>query len=435
MRGRHEPASEAGPIGRPLARSSPPRGGRGAGDGAPRRLRLALALCLWGSVWPTPSAKADVVGEWNVSALRTLAETGWQVPRQQRALAMMHAAIFDAVNAVRPAHAPFVPGLPTIPGASEAAAASQAAATVLRRMVPAAAGRIDAANAALLDAVAVADPDAKASAIALGTAAARAVLAAREDDGADWATDYAPPAPGPGVYQKTGEGRMAAPRLGRMRPFVLTGADQFRPPPPAAPGSAQFVRDLAEVRALGGAGSTARTAEQTQVALFHVPAGNLPWNAIARQVIEARGLPLPVSARIMARLNFALMDAFSAGYDAKYQYASWRPVTAVRADGGGDWTAAVADPLFPEYPCQHCIVGGAAAAVLEQELGDGAVAFTVSGPGGVVRAYRSFRHFAEEEAISRIYAGVHYRWSLIVGAALGQQVGEWATQNALRPLP
>ena len=117
------------------------------------------------------------------------------------------------------------------------------------------------------------------------------------------------------------------------------------------------------------------------------------------------------------------------------EYASWRPVTAIRADGDGDWRAAVANPLFPEYPCQHCIVGGAAAAVLQQELGEGAIAFTVCGPGGAVRAYRSFRHFAEEEAISRVYAGVHYRWSLIVGAALGQQVGEWAARNALQPRP
>ena len=441
MGDRPEPTSEAGPIGhplghplgRPLGRSSPPPGGRSAGVNAPSRFRLALALCLWSSVWPTPPARADVVGDWNVSALQLLAETGWQVPRQQRALAMMHAAIFDAVNAVRPAHVPFVPGLPTVPGASEAAAASQAAAAVLRQMVPTAAERIDVANAALLDAVA--DPEARAGAILLGAAAARAVLAAREDDGADWSTDFVAPAPGPGVYQKTGEGRMAAPRLGRMRPFVLNGADQFRPPPPAAPGSAQFARDLAEVRILGGADSTARTAEQTQVALFHVPAGNLPWNAIARQVIKARGLPLSASARVMARLNFALMDAFSAGYDAKYEYASWRPVTAIRADGDGDWRAAVANPLFPEYPCQHCIVGGAAAAVLQQELGEGAIAFTVCGPGGAVRAYRSFRHFAEEEAISRVYAGVHYRWSLIVGAALGQQVGEWAARNALQPRP
>ncbi len=391
------------------------------GASSPRRfverLGPVLAVCLWGAAWPVPIAQADVVGEWNVAALQILAGTGWQVPRQQRALAMMHAAVADAVDAAQPA-----------PGA---AAASQAAATVLRELVPAAAERIDAAHATRLNAVA--DPGAKAGAVALGTAAARAVLAAREADGADWATGYAAAAAGPGVYQVTGEGRMAAPLLGRMRPFALAAASQFRPPPPPPPpiGNAQFVRDLAEVRKLGGAQSSARTAEQTAIALFHVPPGNLPWNAIARQLIDARALPLPASARLMAQLNVALMDAFIAGYDAKYEYAFWRPVTAIRAGGDEAWTPAVVNPLFPEYPCQHCIVGAAAAAVLEQAMGDGAVAFTVDGPGGAVRAYRSFRHFAEEEAVSRVYAGVHYRWSVIVGTALGQQVGAWVAGNAL----
>jgi hypothetical protein len=217
-----------------------------------------------------------------------------------------------------------------------------------------------------------------------------------------------------------------------MKPFVLDTASQFRPPPPPLIDSPQAIRDLAEVKLLGESGSPQRTAEQTIIAGFHVPPGALAWNSITRAAIKAKELDIVDCARALTLVNFAIMDSQMAIYEAKYQYNYWRPRTAIKAEsqmhaaaGAPDWTPLIPEPMHPEYPCAHCGVGAAAGVVVEQIFGTAPFHFEVSTGmlNGLTRPYESFREFAEEEAESRIYAGVHYRWSNIAGEAVGRQVG------------
>jgi hypothetical protein len=207
------------------------------------------------------------------------------------------------------------------------------------------------------------------------------------------------------MYVPTSAEAMQSPSLGKMRPFVLRTATELRPPPPAAVDSAQALRDLDEVRILGGRDSIVRTALQTEVARFHEPPGFLVWNGIARSAIRAKAVDVPTSARVMALLNFALMDAQLVVWDAKFHYNAWRPRTAIaaqdlaRAVSAPPWRPLLIEPMHPEYPCAHCGFGSAASTVLQGLFGSGPFAFSArtGALNGELRAYGSFREFEEEE--------------------------------------
>jgi hypothetical protein len=346
---------------------------------------------------------------------------------------MMHAAMFDAVNSIQPKYAPYIGKVPAPAGASPIAAASAAAYRVLANQAPAAtAGTIEQRLKDLTQAI----PDGpnKTAGMQVGEAAAQAILAARSNDGADFSSDYVVTS-GPGAYILTAQAPMLSPSMGKMKPFVLDAASQFRPGPPPPIDSPQAVRDLAEVKILGEAGSQQRTAQQTIIAQFHLPPGATVWNSIGRAAIQTQTPDLVDSARLMALLNFAIMDSQMAIYEAKYHYNYWRPRTAIKASSSllqpastapaAEWAPLIPEPMHPEYPCAHCGVGAAAATVMEHVFGYAPFHFAVSTGtlNGLSRPYESFREFAEEEAASRIYAGVHYRWSNIVGEAVGRQVG------------
>jgi hypothetical protein len=190
---------------------------------------------------------------------------------------------------------------------------------------------------------------------------------------------------------------------------------------------------------LGGRDSTQRTPEQTVVARFHGPAEFPVWNAIARRVVAEKHPALGASARLFALLNLAMADAHIAVYDAKYTYDFWRPITAVRAGSDGiaadpGWNSLIPAPMHPEYPCAHCTLGGAARVVLEATFGQ-AVTFSVSTSAmpDSPREYPSFAAFADEEAFSRILGGIHYRNSMMTGAALGRRIGEQAIADFMQP--
>ena len=203
----------------------------------------------------------------------------------------------------------------------------------------------------------------------VGEKAAAAILAVRANDGADFSPAYTP-VPGTGMYVPTSTRMMASPSLGKMQTFVLEKSSHFRPPPPPSIDSAQFLRDLGEVKALGAKDSAFRTTAQTDIARYHAPPGFIVWNSIARHAVQAKALDLVNSARAMALVNFGISDAVCAIFDAKYTYNAWRPVTAIRAsrEPASGWTALLPEPMHPEYPCAHCGVGAAASAVLARTV-------------------------------------------------------------------
>jgi len=337
-------------------------------------------------------------------------------------MAMIHAAMFEAVNSIDPQFRPYRAYLDAPKGASATAAASAAAYRVLAAVLPAQESALGERHQVLT--AEIPEGADKAAGIAVGERAAAAIIALCADDGADFSPAYTPIS-GAEKYVLTSTAAMASPLLGKMRPFILEQSSQFRPPPPPAIDSAQFLRDLAEVKLLGEKGSTTRTKAQTDIALYHVPPGYLAWNIIARYAVQAKVLDIVKSARAMALLNFGTMDSQIAIWDAKFTYNSWRPVTAIRASGSANWSALLAEPMHPEYPCAHCGIGATASTVLQGLFGSGPFPFSAATvPNVTPRSFGSFREYEEEEAISRIYGGVHFRWSNAVGEIVGKQVGE-----------
>lgn len=372
---------------------------------------------------------------WNAKAIELLPKMKMQGPYNLRGLAMIHAAMFDAVNSVDRRYTASRVSTAAAKNASPEAAAAAAARGVLLALLPQERSAID---LAYRDSVAdIGDEDARIRGAAVGNDVAANIVAWRADDRSDQLVTYAPTG-GPGRYLPTSASPMIAPHWGRVTPWTMTRGDQFRPGPPPTLDSDEWKRDLAETMALGDKDSVKRTDEQTIIAKFHAPPEFPVWNAIARNVVEDKNLSLGASARVFALLNVAMADAHIVVYDAKYTYDFWRPVTAIHEGSAGvvdaGWKPLIAVPMHPEYPCAHCTVGGAARAVLEAELGN-TVPFEIGTEGlpGTIRHYQSFAQFAEEEAYSRILGGLHYRNSWMTGAALGRKIGEQAIATIMRP--
>ncbi len=276
---------------------------------------------------------------------------------------------------------------------------------------------------------------AKTAGIALGQAAAWATMNRRHNDGADTASQppYAP-RPGAGEYQFTPPFDFAAqPGWGRVTPFIIDPREHaVDGPQPLA--SAQYAQDLAYVRQIGHATSSTRTAEQSEVAKFWYEDSPLGWNRIANAVVRQRGLDAWEAARAFALVHFAMADGFIAGFGTKYQHRFWRPETAIRAadtDGNPNtdpdpaWQPFLVTPPVPDYPSTHTVLGWAAAEVLIELFGD-KVRYSITSLTlpGVTRHYRGFSQAAEENGLSRLYAGIHFRHAVKDGRRQGRSVGQ-----------
>jgi hypothetical protein len=237
---------------------------------------------------------------------------------------------------------------------------------------------------------------------------------------------------------------VAASTIGQFRPWVTQSASQFRPAPPPSLTSETWTRDLNEIRVLGGITSTARSAEQTDVARFWFQNGPPTWNPLVQQVLDASKLDLTDRARVHALVSMAAMDAFIAVFDAKYHYNLWRPVTAIRnADMSGNaatpreagWLPLGETPMHPEYPCAHCISSSAVAAVLRGALGETIPTVSLTSPTapGVTRRFTTLPAYVEEVSNARVWAGFHYRFSTETGRDMGRRIGELTLATQLRP--
>jgi len=406
-----------------------------------RRRALCALSVLVSVVLLCSTGRADIITDWNVKAVDTMTAqrvTGGALPA--RTLAMVHTAMFNAVNSVANRYKLYlVAARPDATDVSPEAAAHAAARRVLVELYPKEKATLDAA----FDAAIAKLPDgaAKSSGIASGETAAAAVLAARKTDGFDSPDTYRP-ATSPGAYVPTAALVMS--EVAGIKPFALKSVSQFRPGPPPALGSPLWARDYNETKELGALNSAKRTAWQTETGRFWVLSGALAWNEAARELLVSKPLTLAESARLFAHLNIALADAFLAIFDAKYHYGFWRPITAIRnGDRDGNnaterdpgWTPLITTPLHPEYPCAHCVCDGAAGAVLKSVFGTGNLpefTLTYAAMSGVTRKYTSIQQLEDEVAMARIWGGVHYRTSNEVGNTIGRKVGEYVLQNYLQ---
>ena len=415
-----------------------------------RAILPCLALALVTSA-PAQTVNANVedlphqnsVTWWNAVAIEALTPfEGTNPMAHSRTLAILQASVHDAINAINLRFEPYTPGLLRAPRGSLDAAVAAASREVLLALLPDRAAFVNEAyNRALAGIV---DGPGKNGGIFTGQAAARATLARRQGDGSESGSQpvYVPK-PGPGEYQFTPPFNFAAqPGWGRVKPFIIDLTDhELEGPLPLS--SKQYARDLAYVKDIGHIASRTRTPEQSEVAKFWYEDSTLGWNRIANIALRVRRLDLFSAARVLALVNFAMADGFIAGFDTKYKFRFWRPETAIQQAGiDGNpmtepdpaWRPFLITPPVPDYPSTHTVLGWAAAEVLIEVLGNGVKYTTTSLTlPGVTRSYMGFSKAADENGLSRIYAGIHFGDAVKAGRRQGRSIGQ-VVAEALPPV-
>jgi hypothetical protein len=397
------------------------------------------SLIFAASLITSPVASADAVCDWNTQAGVIIVSARMGPPPANRAMAVVHTAVYEAVNTITKRYPAGALKLEAAPGASVDAAIAAANRTTLARLLPSQQAAIDSAYHAAL--AKIADGPAKTSGIAVGEQAATAILAMRADDGAAAGETYRPQTAA-GVYVPTVI--PAVTQWPQRKPWLMTSPSQFRPGPPPALTSALWARDFDEVKVLGGKSNSRRSAEQTQIAGFWEATLPPIYDGLVRSVADVPGREVTQNARLFAAVAQAADDALLAVFEAKYHYNFWRPVTAIRngdLDGNdaterdATWTPFIETPMHPEYPCAHCTVAAAVGTVLQAEIGTGAMptlattSYLVKGPA---RNWKTIDDFVQEVGNARVYDGVHFRNSTEVGTAMGKQVGALAVAKFLR---
>ena len=391
-------------------------------------------------------------------------------PQEARMYAMMHVAIHDALNGIDRRSQPYAADLSAAPDTSKHAAVAAAAHDVLvpvfksfafflpQQCIDDGVSSVEADYSAAL--AAIPGGASKAAGVALGGAAATAILAMRSADGFD--TPTVDPAfqegTAAGEYRYTpGTPFAFAPHLGTdLAPFVLRDGAQFRPGPPYKLTSRKYAADVNEVQRLGGDDITtpsARTADQTEIARFWLESSPLQWNRLSRLVATEEALGLWQSARLFGLLNLALTDGYIGTFETKYHYLFWRPVTAIRLAAIDDNPATTADPAWtpleetppiPDYDSGHAVEGGTAAQVLKRffhtdRMSFSACSYTLparqmcSDASPTLRHFTSFSQAADENAASRIYVGFHFRDAVETGTRHGEKIADRAVNRFLRP--
>jgi hypothetical protein len=293
------------------------------------------------------------------------------------------------------------------------------------------------------------DGQSEADGVAVGVAAADAILALRAGDGSAPPQSYLPASSVPGQWQLTFDcpatgGSFA--HWGGVRTFGLQSADQFRPGPPPQLISGRYAKDFLELTRVGGIDSMLRSADRTDVALFYARLSPVVWaNRAAAQVATAQGASLSENARALALLNMALADAAIATFEAKYYYTFWRPETAIHAaatdgnektDADGDFVPLVSAPCFPGYPSNHATVSYAAREVLERLYGPAGhdISLSTTLLPGVVLNYSTFKAISRDVDDARVYGGIHFRFDQEAGGKLGTTIAAYMVKHYLRPV-
>jgi hypothetical protein len=404
---------------------------------APGTYRTTLLAGLLAASLLGTAARADVIMDWNAKADAIGIDKQLTNVPNARGQAMLHIAMFEAVNAIERRYAAYRLNLSADRTTSKEAAAASAAYEILFALYPDLKPDLDATLAASLSGIA--DGEAKSGGIELGKKAAAGIIALRADDGSTVQESYRPFTT-PGVYVPTVLPiESTSPKL---TPFVMGSAAQFRPAAPPALDSETWTRDVNEIREFGSRDSSKRSAEQTMIGRFWFQTGPRTYNPIVRQIAAAKRMDVVDCARLFALSSMASVDAFIAVFDAKYTYNLWRPITAIRnADLTSNpatpreaaWTPLGATPMHPEYPCAHCIVAAAISTVLQNVTGGEIDAITLTSPNapGVTRKWSRLQDYSDEVSNARVYAGFHYRFSTEVGKAMGRSIGELTVATQL----
>ncbi|HEX6052319.1 MAG TPA: hypothetical protein VFZ21_23800 [Gemmatimonadaceae bacterium] len=397
----------------------------------------------------SPPANADpapqLVLDWNRFAQQVIvADNGYINPLPAtRALAMMHLAMHDAINAAAPRYATYAIGTRD-PQADPAIAAVQAAHDVLAAIYPKQNALLQSFLKQYLDDAGLEVRVAKG--VALGKRAAADIIAARANDNSMREETYTEGTV-PGRYRFVpGFDFVNMPHWRAVTPFALTSPAQFRVKPPPSLASKEYAAAFDEVRRKGGKQSDARTRDESHYAAFWYELSDIGWNRIARVVWREHRQDLWTTARTFALLNAALADSYIAGWDSKLHYDFWRPISAIRLaaeDGNAAtlpapaWEPFLTTPPVQDHPSTHSVLGAAGAVVLAHAFGRDDVAFTFTSlsadSANPARSFRSFSEAARENAESRVRAGIHFRFAIEAGLTLGQEIGRHTVKTLLPP--
>ncbi|HEY1368165.1 MAG TPA: vanadium-dependent haloperoxidase [Gaiellaceae bacterium] len=421
--------------------------------GRQSRIWVAAAVALLAVVVPS-TANADAVRDWNLNASNALANpvtaggAGQTPPVASLHMAMVQGAVYDAVNSIDRGHQPYLANLPPASqGASIDAAVATAAHHVLVGIVPALPQNVrDSLDALYATALGAISPgQARTDGVSAGAAAAAAMLAARANDGR-----YVPfsfvAGTGPGQWRPELPVFVSDPFawVARVKPFTLVSTAQFRTKGPNSLRSGKYTKEFEEVKTLGSATSTTRTAEQTATALFYSDHAVALWNRTFRDVAAQYQLAPVDEARLFGLINLAGADGLINCWDDKWFWSFWRPITAIRlADTDGNpktiadpgWLPLAPTPPYPDQPSGYNCVSGAVLRAARAFFHTNSVMFSVH--SNVTNSDKFYDHLLDplvDTIDARVWLGIHFRTADVDGATLGKRVGRWVGQNFLRPV-
>jgi hypothetical protein len=405
---------------------------------------LLLAAALAAAVVLPGVARADSVTEWNLNASTALFVGAGQPPNVSVPhLAMVHGAVYDAVNAIGGGREGYLLNARIAqPFDSKPAAAATAAYRVLKHLVPAQAAVLDAQYAVSL--AAIPDGTAKTRGIAIGEAAAAAMIAARTDDGRFGAFRFTAGS-GPGVWKPVLPAFGSDPNawIKDVRPFLIEHASQFRSKGPDALTSRAYTRDFLEVKDVGSLASTTRTADQTTAARYWAENPPATWSRIVRSLSAAHGLSIDENARLYAQLYMTAADAFIAVWDEKAHFSFWRPITAIReADTDGNpattpdpaWLPLLSNPPYPEHPSGHLGLSGSFGATLQDFFGTDRVGWTDTNNASLTRSFTRISDAVDEIVGARVWSGIHFRNADEASVKIAEKIATWREKHYFEPL-
>jgi len=420
--------------------------------------RLIAAPAVLAALAVAAPARADVVTDWNAVAASALQSGGTAIPpgagqgaQSTPHLAMVHGAIYDAVNAIAGGHEPYVSSPAALPSYSQEAAVAAAAHRVLTNQVvrngllvndlgipPARVTAIEAAYATAL--ASIPDGPAKAGGIATGEAAATALLAERSADGR-FGTLTFPVGTLPGQWRPTSGVIDPGAWLQGVTPFVLRDPDLFRGRGPHALHTRAYAADFNEVKAIGRATGSTRTQAQTDAANFW-GAGNATATManILRSVATSQGGSVADHARMYALAYANAADALIVTWRDKARYAFWRPITAIQqaADDGNPattaepgWTSLITSPPYPDHPSGLSAFGCSVADSLQDYFGGDSATYSGTSPAST-RTFTSYSQLCDDIVDARVWSGIHFRFADEEAAKLGRRVAHYGTRHAFR---
>jgi hypothetical protein len=415
-----------------------------------RRIALAVMFAL-GSATAVPTGlvtatgePADAVLDWNVNATTAIVMVAKQPPASAiLSYAMVQGAVYDAVNAIDRGHQPYLVAPAADGSESKTAAAAQAAHDVLVALFPDQTATLDGELTTSLAAVPAGT--AKDAGLAIGHATAAAMITARANDGR-FGPSIAVPGTMPGEWRPTPPLFVIDPAswVGNVRPFLLPRGDMFRSDGPNALTSGAYAEDFNEVKSLGSATSTTRTADQTDAAIWWQDHGAALYNRIVRNITVGKGLEIADAARLLAMTDLAGADAMINCWNDKYYWNFWRPITAIRlADTDGNpataadptWTPLLATPAFPDHPSGHSCEVGAIGNTLQAFFGTDKVAFSAfSNNSHTTRSFSRISQMIKEVLDARVWGGIHFRTADMQGSVIGMKVSHYLVKHAFAPL-